>query len=93
MLTQFREFFEERKSPLPNGTFELRIANAKETLFGLGSHFRITPQEYDEFFRVHPGDVISEDEFVGLVSYHESELLRIAGIQIPDMIEDYDLRR
>ena len=61
----------------------LNIEKEKESLFGLGSRFRITPDEYDEFFR--PFDkakhFITESEFAGLVEYHENELLKVAGIE------------
>jgi hypothetical protein len=80
LLTQFREFFEERKIPGAglDGESLLSIAQAKETLFSLGSRFRISPEEYDSFFALFkphnlslPG-LIGEQEFVDLVAEHEN---------------------
>jgi hypothetical protein len=49
----------------------LDIAHARETLGGLGSHFRITPQEFDAFFALYKSKgkgsslegLISENDF------------------------------
>jgi hypothetical protein len=49
-------------------------------LFSLGSRFRISPEEYDAFFRVYSGEIIGDTDFQNLVARHEDELLRGAGV-------------
>jgi hypothetical protein len=70
----------------PDGSvaYILNIAHAKESLFGLGSRFRVTPEEYDLFFRPFSKNIITEEEFSNLVYSHENDLLKQGGIQYED---------